>query len=107
MTTPEGKVKDKIRKVLAEFVLDTYWPVPSGYGASHLDFIGCYLGRYIAIEVKAPGKKPTGRQKLRIRSVQAAGGIALVIDGTDNTTTYDELRKILEAIERAETHRKL
>ena len=27
-----------------------------------MDFLGCYRGRFFAIETKAPGKKPTLRQ---------------------------------------------
>lgn len=90
--TPEGKVKERVKKMLAGFsvdptsgqkVMDVFWPVPNGMGASHLDCIVCFYGRYIAIETKAPGKKPTPRQELRINSVAAAGGCVLVIDGDE------------------------
>lgn len=105
--TPEGKVKAKVKKVLAEFKpIDTFWPVPSGYGMSHLDCIVCFFGRFISIETKGPGGKPTPRQELRMRSVRMAGGMALVMDGTDKTTTINQLRTMLEAIERAECNSK-
>ena len=89
--TPEGKVKERVKRMLAKFtfdsdgkkVMDTFWPVPNGMGASHLDCIICFYGRYIAIETKAPGKKPTPRQENRITSVADAGGAALVIDGDE------------------------
>ena len=91
MTTPEGKVKDRVKRMLEKFrydsdgkqVMDTFWPVPNGMGASHLDCIICFYGRYIAIETKAPGKKPTPRQEQRITSVASAGGAVLVIDGDE------------------------
>lgn len=95
MATPEGRVKREVKKVLMEFGdrVDGFWPVPTGYGESHLDWVGCIDGHFIAIETKAPGESPTPRQQERIRRVRAAGGTALVIDGTKDTTTYDELRR--------------
>lgn len=70
-------------------------PVPSGFGESTLDYIGCYRGKYFAIETKAPGKKPTDRQNMVIDKMRKAGGKVFVIDGdltelkqwiTDTTT---------------------
>ena len=93
MATPESIVKNKVKKVLDKFKshIDGFWPVPSGYGESHLDYVGCICGHFFSIETKAPGKKPTPRQMERIRRVQLAGGLAFVIDGTEATTTYDQL----------------
>lgn len=81
MTTPEGKVKDKVKKVLMQY--GAYWhcPVQNGLGAPTLDFVGCYRGRFYAIETKAPGKKPTPRQELTITGMRAAGAAVFVIDG--------------------------
>lgn len=46
-------------------------------GAS--DIIGCTkAGRFLAIEVKQPGKKPTPEQKEFIEKVNASGGLAFV-----------------------------
>lgn len=83
--TPEGRVKKAVIRVLESFgkELDDFWPVPSGYGQSHLDCIVCFRGMFIAIECKAPGKHPTSLQVLRINNVRKAGGIALVIDSED------------------------
>lgn len=79
--TPEGKVKRAINKVLDEFKgVYRFMPVPSGYGKSSLDFIICCEGRFIAVEAKAPGKKPTPRQKGMIGAIKRAGGEVLVID---------------------------
>lgn len=93
MATPEGKVKDAVKKVLAKYGdrIDQFWPVPSGYGESHLDCILCVNGFYASIETKAPGKKPTARQKYRIKTVNDAGGKVFVIDGTNRTDTVEEL----------------
>jgi hypothetical protein len=106
--TPEGKIKKMVRDVLAEFVeydtgmdvakIKQYWPVPSGFGASDLDCIVCYYGQYIAIETKAPGKKPTPRQKLTIAETRGAGGAVFVIDGEQGCF---ELRVALQRIKDA------
>lgn len=79
MSTPEGIVKNKVKKVLKLF--DAYWhcPVQNGMGAPSLDFVCCYRGRYFAIETKAPGKKPTDRQKVTISDIERAGGKVFVI----------------------------
>lgn len=44
----------------------------------------CYKGRFITIECKAPGKKPTALQEFKMRKVREAGGIALWGDDYDN-----------------------
>ena len=79
-STPEGKVKKKIKKLL-DNTLDLYYkmPVPSGYGKSGLDFHGCFRGSYFAIEAKAPGKEPTKLQEDTMRRIEAAGGVVFVI----------------------------
>lgn len=91
--TPEGKVKKLVKEVLDKFGtnIDGFWPVPSGYGESHLDYVGCIRGWFFAIETKKPGGKPTPRQLARIKQVQDAGGKAFVIDGTDKTDTIADL----------------
>jgi len=93
-TTPEGKVKASVKKVLADFgeLVDGFWPVPYGMGESHLDYVGCANSHFFAIEVKAPGKKPTPRQVLRMQNIAKAKGSYFVIDGTDKTDTVDKLR---------------
>lgn len=102
--TPEGKVKTEVKKVLAKFgdLVDGFWPVPSGYGESHLDYVGCCNGVFFCIETKAPGKKLAPRQIERKRRVQNAKGKVFVIDGTDKTDTYADLERWLNT---ALTHR--
>lgn len=79
-STPEGKVKKRIKKLLDSYMGLYYdMPVPSGYGKSGLDFYGCYVGRFFAIEAKAPGKEPTVLQRHTISRIEAAGGMAFVI----------------------------
>jgi hypothetical protein len=81
-TTPEGKVKKTVSTLLKSVDGLFYtMPVPSGFGESTLDYIGCYRGKYFAVETKAPGKKPTDRQQAIISKMRAAGGAVFVIDG--------------------------
>lgn len=97
MATPEGRIKAAVRKLLDKYKsdLDQYWPVPAGYGPSHLDCIICYRGRFISVETKAPGKKPTPRQRARIAAVQRAGGVALVVDGDES---LQQLERVLDEL---------
>jgi hypothetical protein len=83
-STPEGKVKAAVKKELAKYP-ETYavWPVPSGYGPSTLDCVGCHYDRFFAVETKAPGKNLTPRQKQMVAAIKAAGGMAFVIDDVD------------------------
>lgn len=99
--TPEGKVKAKVKRLLDKYKARyEFWPVPYGYGASTLDCLICYRGQFIAVETKAPGKKPTDRQKMIIENIRQAGGAAFVVDGDDGLA---ELENHLESIKHA-TH---
>jgi hypothetical protein len=93
MTTPEGRVKDRVKKLLKRFdAIYYHMPVMNGMGAPTLDFICCVRGYYLAIETKAPGKVPTPRQELTIAAISKAGGYVFVVDGDD---TYDRLEAFL------------
>lgn len=56
------------------------------------DLVGCFRGRYIAIEVKAPGKKATPAQLRVLEEIRAAGGLAYVMD------SVDEVRQLIEEL---------
>ena len=43
------------------------------------DIIVCYMGKFIAFELKEKGNKTSSIQDLRIRQIQNAGGIAKAI----------------------------
>lgn len=95
MSTPEGKVKARIKEILNEHKpIRIDMPVQNGMGKPTLDFTGCHRGDYFAIEAKAPGKKPTPRQWLTINETLEAGGKVFVIDGT----SYEELKTWLERL---------
>ena len=93
-TTPEGKVKLKVKKVLAKYrelrYIYEHWPVPSGFGRSTLDCLASIQGLAFAIETKAPGEKPTPLQQTYIEDMHRAGMKVFVIDG-DTTELEDWL----------------
>ena len=76
--TPEGKVKDRVKRLLKKYGCYWFMPVQSGYGAPTLDILVCCRGVFLAIETKAPGKKPTPRQELIIQQIVSAGGIVRI-----------------------------
>lgn len=109
MKTPEGKLKDLIKADLARRHAYVFMPVQSGYGAVTVDFLvsmpyqevasvwkevvkSTPRNRFLAIETKAEGKKPTPRQELVMRQVIETGGAAFWCDSYNgylmNMTTW-------------------
>lgn len=79
--TPEGKVKDKVKKVLKELKAYYVMPATGGYGASGApDFIVCYDSMFYGIECKANGNQPTALQLKHLSEIRDAGGKSFVID---------------------------
>jgi hypothetical protein len=83
MSTPEGKVKERVKRILAKHKPQLYahWPVQAGFGAPTLDCNGAILGHPFTIETKAPKKKPTPRQILTMQEMKVAGYKVFLIDG--------------------------
>lgn len=81
--TPEGRVKAKIDRTLNEHKPGLWYhkPVQNGMGKPCLDYHGVIFGRYFAIEAKAPGERPTPRQRITMDEIEKAGGQTFVIDG--------------------------
>lgn len=102
--TPEAKVKLKIKRWYADN-LHGHWRVsPRGgpFGKQGCaDDIICWLGFFVAIEVKSDDGSLTPIQLKSLQDVEAAGGVAAVVKG------YDVVR--LEAVKTAvlEKHRAL
>jgi len=95
-STPEGRVKDKIKALLdAHPHLYYYMPVPTGYGKATIDFLCCYRGHFFGIEAKAPGKVPTPRQEGVLEQIWLAGGGVFKIDGVAG---LDALRQMLDRL---------
>lgn len=81
--TPESKVKKKVVEILKEYGVYFFYPVTGGYGRSGVpDIVGCWKGRFIGIECKANGGKPTDLQMKNLTEIVDQGGIALLVDET-------------------------
>ena len=91
--TPEGMVKAMIKRMLNRAEVYYFMPVQTGYGLPSLDFLCFHRGKGLAIEAKAPGKKPTKRQVAIIHDIELSGAKVLVIDGSEES--YDALEEWL------------
>lgn len=89
--TPEGKVKAEVKKLLKRYGVYWHCPVQNGMGSPSLDFVCCADSYYLAIETKAPGKKPTPRQENTMLDIRKAGGFAVVVDGDEALKNLTEL----------------
>lgn len=81
--TPEGKVKAKVKAWLKARSIWHCTPIGSQFGSSGVpDVLCCWGGRFVGIEVKAPGKRnnTSDLQKRQLKAIADSGGIALVID---------------------------
>ena len=103
--TPEGKVKDLVKKLLKAHGAYAHWPVQAGYGSPTLDCNGSHHGMRFDIETKAPGKHLTPRQELIRTDLLAAGGPVFVIGekklGKKNYSGLRELHEWLSTTARA------
>jgi len=89
--TPEGKVKDAVKKVLNKHGVWYFMPMQNGFGVVGIpDFICCWNGHFLAVETKAPGKRvqTTENQKRRIEEIQGHGGFTIVVDDAKQLEDY-------------------
>lgn len=95
--TPETKVKKEIIAYLD--TLSECWHVAyhsMGYGKRGVpDRIICYRGKFIALEIKAPGGKATPWQERCIAEINAALGDAGVV------YSVDDVKEVIAQVERA------
>jgi len=72
-----------------------YWKEHGGiHGRSGIpDIIICYKGKFVALECKAMGRRPSLLQQVTINKIERAGGIAACV------WSLDDVKKIIEAIE--------
>ena len=102
--TPEMKVKTKVVAILKEFGAYYFYPVTGGYGASGVpDIVGCYKGKFFAVECKAGKGKTTALQEKNIANIYAAGGTALVV----NEDNIDDVRNMLICMNSVEFNKAL
>jgi Holliday junction resolvase len=96
--TPEKKVKDKVVKILKAEGVYYFFPATFGMGRSGVpDIVGCVQGKFLAIECKAGGNKPSVLQQRELHAINTAGGVAVVI----NEDNIDEVVLIVNALKGA------
>lgn len=79
--TAEGKVKQQIKDWCKTHDIWYFMHVPSGRGVAGIpDFLCCWMGKFFAIEAKAPGEKPRPTQVLQLGLINKAGGLTFVVD---------------------------
>lgn len=91
MATPEGKVKDQVRKFLKAQRVWYYQPVQNGMGVVGIpDFVCCWNGRFLGIETKAPGKRgdTTANQKRVLAEIADHGGYSIVVDDVEQLKEF-------------------
>ena len=94
-TTPEAKVKAKIKALLKEHNVYYAMPIGTGYGNAGVpDFFCCAGGAFLAIEAKAGKGATTALQEKNLRQITECGGTALVIN-ENNLTMLGEVLKSL------------
>jgi Holliday junction resolvase len=94
--TPEGKVKRKAVVELQKLGMYVFFPATGGFGRSGIpDIVCCYKGKFIGIECKAHGNKPTALQQSNLEEIVNNGGIAIVVD----ETSVFNLKQIIEETE--------
>jgi len=93
--TPEGRVKKRVAKFLAEQGIYYFFPMTGGYGKSGVpDIICCVRGRFVAIECKAGGREPTQLQVAQIGRIREAHGLAYVV----NESTVGQTLEAIESL---------
>ena len=95
MSTPEGKVKEAIKRLLKAAGWWYFMPVSNGMGRHGIpdiiackptvitpDMVGQRIGLFVGLECKAPGKlgTVTPLQERELKAIEAAGGIAVLAD---------------------------
>jgi len=89
--TPEGRVKDDVKKRLKQHDIWYFCPMQNGFGVVGIpDFICCVNGHFLAIETKAPGKvnNTTPNQDRVIKEIREHWGTVLIIDDVEILDMY-------------------
>jgi Holliday junction resolvase len=78
--TPEAKVKANVVKILKKYEVYYFFTATGGFGRSGVpDVVCCVKGKFLGIECKANGNKPTALQEREIEAIRSAKGMAMVV----------------------------
>lgn len=96
-TTPEGKVKQQVVKLMKAYGIYYFSPMTHGFGRSGVpDIICCVKGRFVGIECKAGSNKPTALQEKEMQDIRTSGGVTYVINETNLTLLDEGLKELLK-----------
>lgn len=96
-TTPEAKVKADIKKCLDKYEgIWYFFPVASRYSvAGTPDIIGCYKGKFFAVEAKATKGTATTLQLRTLERIRQAGGAAEIVKPSSLVSLADQIKTLL------------
>ena len=97
--TPEGLIKKQVDRVLTTAGAYYHKPVVNGMGKPTLDYVGCHLGLFFAIETKAEGKQMTERQKITATAMTDAGGRVFLVNAVTGTEELETWLQDIDALE--------
>lgn len=84
MSTPESKVKKAVASMLKAHGAYYFFPAMGAFGRAGVpDIVGCYKGRFFAVECKAGKNATTALQNEEINKIRTAKGVAFVINETN------------------------
>lgn len=102
--TPEKLVKNKVRKRIKDAGGYSVMPVMRGMSENGTpDILSCVGGFFLGIETKAGKGKPTKLQCVRLREIEAAGGLAMVV----NEKNFEDFELVLQLCAEASDARAL
>lgn len=93
--TPEGRVKDEVKRILKALNIYYFMPHMAGYGRVGVpDFVCSVKGRFVGIECKAGTSQPTTLQAHELEAIKASGGVAIVVNEGALRGLADYLRSL-------------
>lgn len=93
---PEALLKANMVAKLRETFPRAYIfrPVQVGMGESTVDILCCLNGRFVGIEAKTPGQRPTPRQNFVLSGIQQADGIGFWSDSVAHMMSVLEAHRL-------------
>jgi len=91
-STPEGRIKRKLSKMLRDKGVWYFYPASNGFGRAGIpDLIAIVDGQFVGLECKAdPTKKPTALQKKCGEDIEKAGGTWFLVNSDDMIQNVQE-----------------
>ena len=93
--TPEGKVKDKVKKLLKKYGIYYCMPMGTVWGKSGVpDILACVYGQFVGIETKAGRGTCTKLQEIEQKNICNSGGLTFVVNENSMDALDDWLSRM-------------